>query len=198
MFLVKALGVVCMLLMCSQVCAQVNFGCGVVEGATEGGCFLFRASDGYLHWLDNYGAFVPGDLVQVIGREATISDVAAGLCPYCGTFQYPCILNVQISECQPAGPCCVGKLGDANGIGGDVPTIGDISVMIDAKFITGQCIAGGPTSNIVCLAEADFNQSGGCNPTCADITIGDIASIIDCLFISQCLEVNWPNCLVCP
>ncbi len=75
--------------------------------------------------------------------------------------------------------CCVGRVGDANGIGGDEPTIGDVSVLIDAKFISGSCVG-----VIPCLSEADLNQSGGSSPTCDDITIGDISILIDYLFIS--------------
>ena len=75
--------------------------------------------------------------------------------------------------------CCVGRIGDANGSGEDMPTIGDISVMIDAKFITGTC-----EGTISCLTEADANQSGGVFPTCGDITIGDIAMLIDDVFIT--------------
>lgn len=85
--------------------------------------------------------------------------------------------TVQVRGCDLG--CCEGRVGDANGSGGDEPTIGDISVMIDAKFITGRC-----EGIIPCLAEADINQSGGINPTCDDITIGDIAALIDCLFIT--------------
>jgi len=75
--------------------------------------------------------------------------------------------------------CCEDRVGDANGLGGDEPTIGDVSVMIDAKFITGAC-----NGIIACLAEADVNQSGGIDPTCDDITIGDISILIDYLFIT--------------
>jgi len=74
--------------------------------------------------------------------------------------------------------CCVGRVGDANGASGDEPTISDISVMIDAKFISGD------PSVIACLAEADVNQSGGANPTPDDITISDISTLIDYLFIT--------------
>ncbi len=75
--------------------------------------------------------------------------------------------------------CCVGRVGDANGLGGDEPTIGDVSVMIDAKFIGGSC-----EGTIVCLQEGDINQSGGSDPGCGDITIGDISILIDYLFIT--------------
>jgi len=34
------------------------------------------------------------------------------------------------------------------------------------------------------LAECDVNQSGGTNPTCDDITIGDISMLIDDLLIT--------------
>ncbi len=73
-----------------------------------------------------------------------------------------------------AGGCCQGRVGDVNQSGNDEPTIGDISTLIDAKFITGSC-----DGVISCFAEADINQSGGPNPTCNDITIGDISILID-------------------
>lgn len=88
-----------------------------------------------------------------------------------------------------ASTCCVGRVGDANGAGGDEPTIGDVSVMIDAKFITGSC-----SGIITCLAEADINQSGGVSPTCDDITIGDVAILIDYLFITGS-SLGLPTCL---
>jgi hypothetical protein len=75
--------------------------------------------------------------------------------------------------------CCEGRVGDANGLGGDEPTIGDASVVIDAKFITGSC-----DGILDCLTEADVNRSGGTNPSCDGITIGDISTLIDYLFIT--------------
>jgi hypothetical protein len=74
--------------------------------------------------------------------------------------------------------CCVGRVGDANGAGGDEPTIGDISTMIDALFISGN------PGVIACLAEGDVNQSGATNPAATDITISDISALIDYLFIT--------------
>lgn len=75
--------------------------------------------------------------------------------------------------------CCAGVVGDANGSGDAQPTIGDVSALIDAKFISGQCVG-----LIECLAEADINQSATGEPTCDDITIGDISMLIDYLFIT--------------
>lgn len=75
--------------------------------------------------------------------------------------------------------CCLSRVGDANGSGQDEPTIGDISVMIEAKFITLSCVG-----LIDCIAEGDVNQSGGLNPTCDDISISDISILIDYLFVS--------------
>jgi N-acetylneuraminic acid mutarotase len=75
--------------------------------------------------------------------------------------------------------CCLDRVGDANGLGGDEPTIGDVSVMINAKFITGTC-----DGILDCMTEADVNQSGGLDATCDDITIGDISTLIDYLFIT--------------
>ncbi len=84
------------------------------------------------------------------------------------------------SVAQGSSGCCVGRVGDVNGIGGDEPTIADVSAMIDAKFIAMM-----PCVDIIpCMQEADVNRSGGTNPTCADITLGDISILIDYLFIT--------------
>ncbi len=85
--------------------------------------------------------------------------------------------------------CCQVRVGDANGLGGDEPTIGDVSVMIDAKFIAGSC-----DGTIGCLGEGDVNGSGGINPTCDDITIGDISILIDYLFIGGPGTVTLSDC----
>jgi len=77
--------------------------------------------------------------------------------------------------------CCVGKVGDVNGVGGDVPTIGDVSMLIDALFISVDL------SLLDCLEEADVNLSGTTsNPPLGpeDITIGDLSLLIDLLFIT--------------
>jgi hypothetical protein len=86
------------------------------------------------------------------------------------------------------GGCCVGRVGDANSSGEDEPTIGDISTMIDAKFVTGAC-----DGLLTCLPEADVNLSGGAAASCDDITVGDITVLIDYLFITG-QSVGLPNC----
>ncbi len=97
----------------------------------------------------------------------------------------PLPVDCTCQEPYPLRSCCIGKIGNANcSPDSESPTIGDISVMIDAKFITGSCIESGPGANIRCIAEADANLSGGASPTCVDITIGDISMLIDCLFIT--------------
>ncbi|MEW5795645.1 MAG: S8 family serine peptidase [Candidatus Zixiibacteriota bacterium] len=73
--------------------------------------------------------------------------------------------------------CCSGRVGDVNGLGGDVPTIGDVTMLIDFLFIS--------LIPPACLAEADINQSGGANPQEGDISIGDVTQLIDHLFIAQ-------------
>jgi len=72
--------------------------------------------------------------------------------------------------------CCQGHVGDVNMSGDDVPTIGDISVLIDHLFISGL--------DLECIEEADINQSGGTYPTYDDLTISDVSVLIDHLFIS--------------
>lgn len=80
--------------------------------------------------------------------------------------------------------CCVGRVGDANGTGGDEPTIGDINAMIDHLYIY--------LNPLPCLSEADANQSGGLDPVEEDITILDIMVIVDHMFIT---ERELPFCL---
>lgn len=75
-----------------------------------------------------------------------------------------------------AGSCCVGIVGDANNDGAYLPSLGDVSIMIDMLFLSG--------TPVDCLAEADVNQSGGIDPKVEDVTIGDISMLIDNLFIS--------------
>ncbi|MEW5796030.1 MAG: hypothetical protein AB1772_06675 [Candidatus Zixiibacteriota bacterium] len=86
------------------------------------------------------------------------------------------------------GGCCVARVGDANSSGEDEPTIGDVTVMIDAKFITGTC-----DGVLNCLPEADINQSATGEPTCEDVSIGDITYLIDYLFITG-PSLGLPDC----
>jgi uncharacterized protein (TIGR02145 family) len=85
--------------------------------------------------------------------------------------------------------CGSGRVGDVNGTGGEEPTIGDVSLLINAKFISLSC------DSIPCFSEADINQSGGANPTCDDISIGDISMLIDYLFITGSDNMTLPECL---
>jgi len=96
--------------------------------------------------------------------------------------------NNEDSQSVTFETCCVDRVGDANGVGGDEPTIGDVSTMIDALFISGN------PAVIACLAEADINQSGGADSQASDITIGDISTLIDYLFITG-PELGLPECL---
>jgi len=114
-------------------------------------------------------------------RDGTLSDLQAQI-THAKRWYKETILDC------PVG-CCVGRVGDANGLSGDEPTIGDVSVMIDAKFITGTC-----EGILFCLAEADINQTGGPDPPCAAITIGDISILIDYLFITG-PELGLVDCL---
>jgi hypothetical protein len=84
--------------------------------------------------------------------------------------------------------CCRGRVGDVNGSGEDEPTIGDVTVMIDALFI------GSDFGVILCLPEADINKSGGFEPTPADITIGDVTYLIDYLFVTG-ETIGLPDCI---
>ena len=84
--------------------------------------------------------------------------------------------------------CCTGKVGDVNGVDGDEPTLGDIMLLVSAKFIAGRC-----DGVIDCIEEGDINQSGGATPDCDDITLGDIMILVDYLFITGS-SAGLPDC----
>jgi len=88
--------------------------------------------------------------------------------------------------------CCAGRVGDANGSNEptDEVTLGDIMLMVDVKFISGDC------SKLPCIPEADVNQDGGADPNCDDhVTLGDIMTLVDFLFITGPENAVLPDCL---
>jgi hypothetical protein len=88
--------------------------------------------------------------------------------------------------------CCLGRVGDVNGQGEypDEVTLGDIMLLVDVKFVSGDC------SVLPCLTEADVNQDGGLAPTCDDhVTLGDIMTLVDFLFITGPGIAVLPDCL---
>jgi hypothetical protein len=93
----------------------------------------------------------------------------------------------------PDCPCCAGRVGDANLSGEAEPdevTLGDIMLMVDVKFISGDC------GLLQCIPEADVNQDGGTAPTCDDhVTLGDIMTLVDFLFITGPENATLPDCL---
>ena len=89
---------------------------------------------------------------------------------------------------NPIQSCCCNRVGDANGVSGDEPTIGDVSRIIDVLFICGlDC-------EFECVEEADINRSGGPYPTRADVTISDISMLIDYMFIAGPDNMELPSC----
>lgn len=166
---------------------------------SDGSTFNERAADaGYpLAWGELIGkgytsaaaivaAWMGSDPHRAILLEATDVHIGAGVQNVSITVLFGRAAGAALApECS----CCSGRVGDANGSADDEPTIGDVSTMIDAKFITGTC-----DGILNCLPEADINQSGGVSPTCDDITIGDISVLIDYLFITGS-SLGLPNCL---
>ncbi len=156
--------------------------------------------------------FLPGETQQVLvklavgqgfDRLASLTELRAVLDYGFGTSDYDhdlvpdtsdnCPLHFNPNQEDSDGDgigdvcddCCVGRVGDINGLGGDEPTIGDVSVVIDMLFISQVPVS--------CLTEADINQSGGADPAVDDISIGDVAILIDYLFIGQVQTL--PDCL---
>jgi len=76
---------------------------------------------------------------------------------------------------------------------GDYPdevSLGDIMLLVDVKFVSGDC------STLACVSEADVNQDGGEFPTCEDhVTLGDIMTLVDFLFITGPENATLPACL---
>lgn len=71
--------------------------------------------------------------------------------------------------------CCVGQVGNVNASSGDEPTIGDILMLVDHLYIS--------YTDPICMAEADVNQSGGLKPARKDLTMADISTLVNHLFI---------------
>jgi hypothetical protein len=149
------------------------------------GKVLFDFAD--IESYDPYGTWYPDETDACYW---CIDWCAVYACPSCGdcahSHCFNCYLKgkafwwmmAQVLDWEPE-PCCIGLVGDANGSGDEEPTIGDVSFMIDAKFIAQSC-----EGKISCLAEADINGSAEGAAACDDITIGDISMLIDYLFIT--------------
>jgi CubicO group peptidase (beta-lactamase class C family) len=83
--------------------------------------------------------------------------------------------------------CCDVRVGDVDGQGGDEPTIADVQALIELLFVSRD------QSLVPCMAEADINRSSSrIVPIIDDITIGDVALLIDYLFIGTVADL--PSC----
>jgi hypothetical protein len=146
-------------------------------------CFIRLDADGDTLW-----SFTVGGSENDHGRsivptyDGGYAMVGTSASFYNGT----CVYLVKIGSDN----CCEERVGDANGLGAypDEITLGDIMIIVDAKFISASC------DNITCLREADVNQSGGSEPTCEDITLLDIMFLVDFLFVNPGTAVL-PDCL---
>ena len=170
------------------------------NGADETGDCFVRSMSGGLTTL-SYGSYLGGAGEEFDAAVVVSADGVLYIAGYTASEDFP-VSSTAFDRSYNGGagdafvarldrrpPCCVGRVGDANGSGEDEPTIGDVSVLIDAKFITGAC-----DGIVACVGEADVNQSGGPAPFCDDITIGDISVLIDYLFITG-LSLGLPACL---
>jgi hypothetical protein len=94
---------------------------------------------------------------------------------------------------NPEQGCCCGRVGNANGLG-TYPhevTISDIQLLVTAKFISSlPC-----EQNLHCLTEADVNRSGLADPKRSDVTISDIQTLANHLFIAGPVTAPLKDCL---
>jgi len=81
--------------------------------------------------------------------------------------------------------CCLGRVGDVDGVGGDEPSLADVMALVDLMYISGAA----PD----CWTEADVNQSGGYSAGRTDITLGDLMMLVTYLFIPG-TSVQLPDC----
>jgi photosystem II stability/assembly factor-like uncharacterized protein len=165
-----------------------------IDGDGDGVSDYCDICPGFDDAIDSDGDSVPDGCDICPGFDDTVdgdSDTVPNGCDNCPADYNPDQIDTDGDSIGDAceTSCCNLRVGDANGSGDDEPTISDISVMIDALFITGTC-----TGILDCLNEADINQSGGTTPECGDITISDVSTLIDYLFITG-PSLGLANCL---
>lgn len=145
---------------------------------------IYLTDDGYFKFYE-YQYIVD----ELLAGETYWISVTAFDCGSLLTQAAP--LESPILTCaQPALPlhsdssCCRGLVGNVDCDQDEEADIADVMAIVSFLFIDGR--------SPCCLAESDINQSGGVDPTLEDITLGDIAYLIDHLFIS---EQPLPECL---
>jgi hypothetical protein len=78
-------------------------------------------------------------------------------------------VSTYLAQWTRQASCCVGRVGDANNSGSDEPTVGDVSILIDAKYISVGATARFP----VWLRRTSINPAG--EPDLQRHLISDIA-----------------------
>ena len=77
----------------------------------------------------------------------------------------------------PDGDCCFERVGNVDCDSLDVVGLSDVMTFIDHLFISGRPLC--------CPREADLDQSGGGNPTEADVSLGDLTRLIHYVFFGS-------------
>ena len=156
--------------------------------------FQLEAENGFgqLVWSDKLGN------LDGSGLALSSDGLLWGTPLHSGTLSFIADVNDEFSHVDERAfdlnvqTCCIGRVGNANADGEypDEVTLGDIMLLVDVKFVSGNC------AQLLCLPEADVNQDGGATPSCEDhVTLGDIMSLVDFLFITGPENAVLPDCL---
>ncbi|MCJ7489429.1 MAG: putative metal-binding motif-containing protein, partial [Thermoplasmata archaeon] len=149
--------------------------------------------------LNDFDADMDGYVDEAYPAEAGGSAPGLGDCNDNAAAIYPGAPEIPgdgiDQNCDGSDPCCIGRVGNANGTGEypDEVTLGDIMLMVDVLFISNDC------TKFACPDEVDVNQSGGANPPqalCLDyVSLGDIMTLVDFLFITGPETATLKDCL---
>jgi hypothetical protein len=138
---------------------------------------VYLTEDGYLKYYEyemSLDGLLPGQPYWVVVTAFDYGSLHPLAVPL-ESPKLPAALRIVTLGSDPT--CCQGSVGDVDCDQDDDADLADIMALIDFLFL------GGPSP--CCMAEADIDQSGGQGPAKVHISLGDVAWLIDHLYISN-------------